>query len=399
MTDMSVPAWVEREWPALRTSRTAPVVAVVLGIGAVVETLARQAHGVLASYLVAMCLLGLATTVPLAVSRSVAGAVAATAMMTTASVLSLAAFDMLTAAGIVAQLTAAYWHLGRRWSSPLAVLFGLPYLLLALLDAPDAPVIAELLAALVPAAVGVGIAVRLRDRDAAARAARDEFDGTRLEHSARAERARIARELHDVVAHHISMISVQAESARLTVPDMPAAGGRRLSAIGDTARAALTEMRRLLGVLREDTDGSAVALRPQPGLGQLNDLLDEAREATGSGTRLILTGRPVSLDPGVELAAYRIVQEALTNCRRHAPGAAVDVELEYRPTELRMLIRDDGPGGGAIGSGATGSAGGHGLLGMRERASAVGGRLRSGPGRSGGFLVEAVLPAGQRDLS
>ena len=162
----------------------------------------------------------------------------------------------------------------------------------------------------------------------------------------------------------------------------------------DTARAALIEMRRLLGVLREDTDGSAVALRPQPGLGQLNDLLDEARDATGSGTRLILTGRPVILDPGVELAAYRIVQEALTNCRRHAPGAAVDVELAYRPTELRILIRDDGPGGGA-----TGGAVGHGLLGMRERASAVGGRLRSGPGRSGGFLVEAVLPAGQRDLS
>jgi signal transduction histidine kinase len=399
MTGMTVAGWVERERTALRISRAAPAVAAVLGVAAVVETVARQAHGALASYVVALSLLGLATTVPLAVGRSVAGVAISTAVMTAAGVLSLAAFDMLTLAGIAAQLAAAYWHLGRQWSSPLAVLFGVPYLVLALLDGPDAPVIAYLLAALIPVAAGVGIAVRLRDRDAAARAVRDEFDDTRLEHMAQAERARIARELHDVVAHHISMISVQAESARLTVPDMPAAGGRRLSAIGDTARAALTEMRRLLGVLRDDTEdgqGTPAELRPQPGLRQLNDLLDEARDATGSGTRLILSGRPASLDPGVELAAYRIVQEALTNCRRHAPGAAVDVTLEYRPTELRVLIRDDGPGD----SGACGDTGpaGHGLLGMRERAAAVGGRLRSGPSRSGGFLVEAVLPAGQRHL-
>ena len=397
---MSVAGWVEPERSTLRTTRALPLVAALLGVGAVVETVVRQAHGVLASYVVALCLLSLATTVPLALGRSVAGAIAATALMTAAGVLSLAAFDMLTAAGIAAQLSAAYWHLGRRWSSPLAVLRrrSVPGARPAgrTRRTVSSPTCSPRCCRwpLVRASPS-----RLRNRDAAARQARDEFDETRLEHTARAERARIARELHDVVAHHISMIAVQAESARLTVPDMPAAGGQRLSAIGDTARAALTEMRRLLGVLREDTEdgqGTPAALRPQPGLRQLNDLLDEARDATGSGTRLILTGRPVSLDPGVELAAYRIVQEALTNCRRHAPGAAVDVTLEYRPTELRVLIRDDGPGD----SGAGGDSGpaGHGLLGMRERAAAVGGRLRSGPSRSGGFLVEAVLPAGQRDL-
>nr|BFE79095.1 hypothetical protein GCM10020093_016960 [Planobispora longispora] len=161
---------------------------------------------------------------------------------------------------------------------------------------------------------------------------------------------------------------------------MPAAGAERLSAIGDTARAALTEMRRLLGVLREDAGAEAADRRPQPGLrlGELNELLDEARDASGTGARLILSGSPVTLDPGVELAAYRIVQEALTNARRHAPGAAVDVELHYTGDGLRLLVRDNGPGPAAAAPYA-----GHGLSGMRERAAAIGGELRAArpPGR------------------
>jgi signal transduction histidine kinase len=202
--------------------------------------------------------------------------------------------------------------------------------------------------------------------------------------------------LHDVVAHHISIIAVQAETARLTVPNMPAAGAKRLLAIGDTARAALTEMRRLLGVLREDTPSGPADRAPQPGLDQLNDLLDEAREVTGTGTRLILTGRPVALDPGVELAAYRIVQEALTNARRHAAGAAIDVEMHYAPSCLRLLIRDNGPGlgelvGGGVQAGLEDGTG-HGLIGMRERAAAVGGQLRAGSAVAGGFQIEATLP-------
>jgi signal transduction histidine kinase len=185
---------------------------------------------------------------------------------------------------------------------------------------------------------------------------------------------------------------VQAETARLTTPGMPAAGAQRLLAIGDTARAALTEMRRLLGVLREDARAAipgqqGADRQPQPGLRQLNELLDAARDASGTGTRLILRGRPVTLDPGVELAAYRIVQEALTNVRRHAPGAAVDVELDYADDALRLRIRDNGPG-----PPPTPPAGGHGLLGMRERAAAVGGELSTGPAAGGGFLVVASLP-------
>jgi signal transduction histidine kinase len=219
-------------------------------------------------------------------------------------------------------------------------------------------------------------------------AARQAIAGSLVEHTARRERARIARELHDVVAHHISMVSVQAETARLTTPGMPPAGAQRLSAIGDTARSALTEMRRLLGILREDAHTDPSDRRPQPGLGQLNALLDAAREASGTGIRLIVQGAPVQLDPGVELAAYRIVQEALSNARRHAPGAAVDVELHYTGDVLRVRVRDNGPGPppGA-------PEGNHGLLGMRERAVAVGGDLRTGPAAVGGFVIEATLPA------
>ncbi|WP_273699994.1 sensor histidine kinase [Actinomadura graeca] len=238
---------------------------------------------------------------------------------------------------------------------------------------------------------------RRRAEAAALAASRRAFEDTLLEHTARGERARIARELHDVVAHHISMISVQAETARLATPGMPEEGARRLLAIGDTARTALTEMRRLLGVLREDAGaaGAAPTRRPQPGLQQLLDLVDETRGSGAAGTRLIVRGRVAALDPGVELTAYRIVQEALTNARRHAPGAAVDVELDYTGETLVVSVRDNGPGPPqGAGPGASPGGVGHGLLGMRERAAAVGGDLRTGPGPVGGFLVRATLPAG-----
>jgi signal transduction histidine kinase len=171
-------------------------------------------------------------------------------------------------------------------------------------------------------------------------------------------------------------------------------------------------MRRLLGVLREDAEATVADRHPQPGLPQLTELIDVAREASGAGARLIVSGPVGELDPGVELAAYRIVQEALTNARRHAPGAAVDVELRYGRDALRLRVRDNGPGparpaagagqaaaggvnGAGPGAGAGGGAGpgaGHGLLGMRERAAAVGGTLTTGAAAGGGFCVEAVLP-------
>jgi signal transduction histidine kinase len=147
-------------------------------------------------------------------------------------------------------------------------------------------------------------------------------------------------------------------------------------------------MRRLLGVLREDA-GPAATRQPQPGLEQLNDLVDQARDAAAASTRLIVRGDVVMLDPGIELTAYRLVQEALTNARRHAPGAAVDVELHYTRDALHLRVRDNGPG-----RPTEDTAPGHGLLGMRERAATVGGTLWTGASPTGGFVVEAALPTG-----
>ena len=244
------------------------------------------------------------------------------------------------------------------------------------------------LASLGPLAAWAGAARRARREAAEHTQTRAGIQGTLLEHTARGERARISRELHDVVAHHISMIAVQAETARLTTPGLPAAGAQRLSSIGDTARTALTEMRRLLGVLREDTSDLPAERQPQPGIYQLTELIDEAREVSEASTRLIISGWPEPLDPGTEVAAYRIVQEALTNARRHAPGAAVDVELRFDADAVWLRIRDNGPG-----PPAAGPPGGNGLLGMRERAAAVGGTLHTGGSPAGGFMVEARLPA------
>jgi signal transduction histidine kinase len=289
----------------------------------------------------------------------------------------------------------------------LGIVLAVPFLVLALAGRGGAA--ALLLAWGGPAAAGAGIAVRARREARTRTAAGAALADTMLAHTARGERARIARELHDVVAHHISMVAVQAETARLTTPGLPAGGAHRFAEIGDTARAGLTEMRRLLGVLREDAEdaGATVADRhPLPGLPQLAELVDAARDAAGAGIRLIVSGPVTEFDPGVELAAYRIVQEALTNARRHAPGAAVDVELCYADDALRLRVRDNGPGpagspdGGAHGpreapaaEDYTPAGTGHGLLGMRERTLAVGGTLWTGPAPGGGFLVEAVLPA------
>jgi signal transduction histidine kinase len=377
----------------------APAVAgALLGLLGATESIARAAvTGVSAQFALVLGLLALSTTLPLGLLRPAGAAVAVSA----AGVLSLALFHTLTVAGLAAQLIVLYrlgWDGAKRNgarlpASGLAVGLTVPFLVLALAGprpaGSEAGVFTVVLASLAPAAAWAGIARRARSETLENRAARQSIAGTLLEHTARGERARIARELHDVVAHHISMVAVQAETARLATPGMPAAGAQRLAAIGDTARAALTEMRRLLGVLREDAQTGAAARRPQPGLKQLNELLDAARDASGAGTRLLVSGPPATLDPGVELAAYRIAQEALTNARRHAPGAAVDVELHYTDDALRLRIRDNGPGPPPTPR----ATGGHGLPGMQERAAAVGGQLRTGPTAGGGFLVEATLPA------
>jgi signal transduction histidine kinase len=378
--------------------------AALLGVAAVTEALTRAAGtsaggSSLVLSLLAVAILALATTLPLGFfwAQPAAAAIAVSA----ASLLSLGVFQVLTVAGLLGQLTVLY-RLGRHGPQQagarlLAAGLAAPFLVLAL-AAPDSggseeEILTVLLASLAPAAALAGIAAAARSEALVHSAARQAIAGTLMDHTARGERARIARELHDVVAHHISMIAVQAETARLATPGMPAAGAQRLSEIGDTARAGLTEMRRLLGVLRADAQAAmpgdqSTDRQPQPGLRELNELLDGARDASGAAARLIVSGPPATLDPGVELAAFRIIQEALTNARRHAPGAAIDVELHFTDDVLRLHVRDNGPG-----PPAAPLTGGHGLAGMRERAAAAGGELRTGPAPGGGFLIEATLPA------
>jgi signal transduction histidine kinase len=389
--------WTDRggRVAAVFGTRHAPVIAgVVLGLAAVTEAGARggtSVTGVLTAAVLALC-----TTVPLAFL----GPAAAAICVCVAGVVSLTVDRVLTVAGLAAALIVLYrfgrdgWRGGR--GQLLAPVLAAPFVIVALAGSfspgTEEGVLAVLLAALAPAAALAGITRQARVQAHEHSAARQVIADSLVEHTARGERARIARELHDVVAHHLSMIAVQAETARLTTPGMPAAGAERLSSIGDTARAALTSMRGLLGVLREDTSEDRVDRQPQPGLYQLNELIDQAREVSDASTRLIISGWPEVLDPTVELAAYRIVQEALTNARRHAAGAAVDVELHFGPDELWLRVRDNGPGP-PDGSPDDSPSGGNGLLGMRERAAAVGGTLHTGAATSGGFLVEARLPA------
>ncbi|HKD34169.1 MAG TPA: sensor histidine kinase [Gaiellaceae bacterium] len=238
---------------------------------------------------------------------------------------------------------------------------------------------------LVAAAILVGESTRKRSAEAELGVAQEAMAESLQEQTAMEERARIARELHDIVAHHLSVIAVQSETARLTSPKLSTDARGRFEAIAQTARDALSETRRLLGVLREDVGGEADRA-PQPGLDQLTELVDTARD-TGTEVRLILRGKVVHLPAGIDLAAYRIVQEALTNARRHAPGADVDVEVSYRDDALTLRIRDYGPGtrDGEL-------LPGHGLVGMRDRTTVAGGTFTAGDAEGGGFAVEATLP-------
>jgi signal transduction histidine kinase len=198
-----------------------------------------------------------------------------------------------------------------------------------------------------------------------------------------AERSRIARELHDVVAHAISVIILQARGARRSLGSEPESARGAIDAIEETASQALTEMRRLLEMLRADDE--AVGLAPQPSLAHLQTLADQVRDA-GLPVEIELQGEERELAPGVDLAAFRIVQEALTNALKHAGPARARVVVRYGGEDVELEIADDGAGG------ANGAGAGHGLAGMRERVSLYGGRLESGPTPGGGFLVRARLP-------
>jgi signal transduction histidine kinase len=375
-------AVVGRAGAAARRVLTGPdgplILALVLGLLSIAEvTIYTDEIGQSA-------LANLLATLPLALART--RLALAAGLIVVGVMLAITDPAVLTVSAILALVTVLYLFAGayrRRWSVLLAV----PFLVNAVApfngDDPGLPNV--LLLMIVVAAEALGDSRRQRgqamaERDETRRAMAD----TLHDRAAMGERARIARDLHDVVAHHVSAIAVQAETARLTIDGLPDEGRAQFAAIGDTARDALGEMRRLLGVLRADANGEPERA-PQPGLALLDELVETAR-AAGSEVRLTVDGEAKTLPPGVDLCAYRILQEALTNARRHAPGADVEVELGYGTEALRLSVRDHGPGPSEA------ELDGHGLLGMRERVLMVGGTLSIGPAPDGGFAVEAELP-------
>lgn len=330
--------------------------------------------------------LTLLAPVPLLLTRRWPAPAAATAML-----LSVTTLRTENAALSVASLCIALFLLAQlviRRGLPFAAPLLLPFFVLAVvrLYGPNNALgsTAPLLFCL--AALAVGESLRRRRLAVEALDATEEAmaESTRAQ-TVMEERARIARELHDIVAHHLSVIAVESEAARLTSPELSPDAGDHLESIAATAREALTETRRLLGVLREQ-NGREPERAPQPGLDRLDDLIDKA-EATGTHIRFIRQGKVARLPLSTDLAAYRIVQEALTNARRHAPGADVDVELSYRDDGLHLRVRD-------YGSAAAGGelVEGHGLMGMRERATLAGGAFSVGPAVGGGFEVDVMLP-------
>jgi signal transduction histidine kinase len=229
-------------------------------------------------------------------------------------------------------------------------------------------------------------AARLEERTAELEQAREEL----ARRAVAEERLRLARELHDVVAHAMSVIAVQSGVGAHVADSQPEEVGKALAAIEATSRAALTELRRLLGVLRQDSDEPQGDLSPVPGLADLDSLLAEVTNA-GLAVRLRVEGTPSPLPAGVDLSAYRIVQEALTNVVKHAGPAQAQVMIRYRDRDLTVEVTDDGRGVAAPAGDDRGGTG-HGLIGMRERVAAFGGDLEIGPCPGGGFRVAARLP-------
>jgi signal transduction histidine kinase len=199
------------------------------------------------------------------------------------------------------------------------------------------------------------------------------------------ERARIARELHDVVGHSVSVMTVQASAVRRLLKPEQEREREALLIVEQTGREAMAEMRRMVGVLRRPEE--APALAPQPSLDHLDKLVEHARES-GLPVKLTVEGDAVQLPAGVDLTAYRLVQEGLTNALKHARAKNAEVVVRYSNGFVELSVTDDGTGDGG------GDSGGHGLVGMRERISVYGGDLEAGPRPEGGYRLRATLPVG-----
>jgi signal transduction histidine kinase len=242
------------------------------------------------------------------------------------------------------------------------------------------------IAALFAIAWLAGFVLRARAAQAEAAEQRAAYAERERESAARVavaeERARIARELHDIVAHAVSVMVLQVGAVRHKLPDTLADDKDALTGVEQTGRGALAEMRRLLGAMH---DGQGVELAPQPGLDSLDALFEKVRRA-GLPVRLHVEGEAYPVPPAIDLSAYRIIQEGLTNSLKHAGASNADVTLRYRPQELALEVLDDGTGAGA-------SDGlGHGLVGIRERVKIYGGDMNAATAPEGGFVLSARLP-------
>jgi signal transduction histidine kinase len=383
---------MRRWWEAtLRWGRRRPLVvdavlATAFGLWFVLEAAGQSEDGVARFMIVA----GL--TAPLALRRR--------APLAAFTGISLVAFvqwlflsgEYLADLSLVLAFYAVAAHERRRWGvAAAAAIFELGALLAAFKYPGDAPLATFLgLTAFVVAAGALGVYVRTRRQHIATLQERAHQLERERDQQARlataAERARIAREMHDVVAHNLSVMIALADGARLTAGQDPGEAQRAMGAVSRTGREALEEMRRLLGVLR-DVEPADTPLMPQPGIDALNGLLEQVRGA-GLATRLTCTGTPAPVSPGAQLAVYRLVQEALTNTLKHAHGASsAEVRLHYGADALSLEVVDDG--GPAL---TPARNGGHGLTGMRERAGVYGGAVEAGPRRHGGWRVRAHIP-------
>jgi len=386
---------VERALRALAEDYRRPtgpiVIAAVLAITAVLSASAPKP----ALTPMAAILLALLATVPIAVIRrfpatAIGIVLAASAVFLMAGRL---AWPPSAVAGWLIAVTACPLMLGRKAAIRAFVVTEAVVLLAALPVMPSTTpwdaTFAEALA--VVAAWGAGEMVRSRRQSALHQAAAAQQLRYLSERDVLArERASIARELHDVVAHHVSMIAVRAGTAPYAIGDLPESGREAFGEIAQEARTALTELRVVLGVLRDPGRTSEAA--PQPRIADVAALLARVRSA-GTQVKEVMTGTVRALPGSVELCAYRIVQEAVTNAGRHSPGSQVSVSISYQPSELMVIVRNSAPDAARPAQREPLPATGYGLVGLRERVAMLGGMITAGPGGEGGFAVWALLPA------
>src|SRR5215471_8650577 len=291
----------------------------------------------------------------------------------------LAALGAFCLAGIRQRRPELWWM----WALSL-----IPWWLWLTADVPDLNGPAGATVVFTAAAIAVdSVGSRLRAQRALA-AQTERAEDERARRAVLEERTRIARELHDVVAHHMSLIAVRAETAPYRLDDLSESARAEFGSLSEVAREALAEMRRLLGVLRHDQPAD---LAPQPELADLPSLVDTARQA-GLAVELSVPAALDHVPSGVGVCAYRIVQESLSNASQHAPGSAVTVSVDQDSGAVLLRVAN-GPGGPADPPGNNHGPG-HGLTGMRERVALLGGSLSAGPSSDGGFVVSAVLPLG-----